>query len=115
MKSAQFFLKSNLSIFARFEKGDHLAAGLDLSFPAINRFDRRKNVRAGCELFFDQLIGNAARGLRVGKSAEREENFLGHALKRKLTRPSGKAPCSAKPARFGESSRRRGQHRSDKR
>lgn len=95
MEGSQPFLESRLSIFAYFEKSQYFVAGLDLFFPAINRFDRRENIRAGSKFFFDQLMRNFSGRLSVRKSAEREQNFRRHCLsgnQRRLARLASANP-----------------------
>jgi hypothetical protein len=76
MKGAKFLLKRWLSIFAHFEEDECFVSGFDFFFPAVNRFNRRQDVRAGCEFFGDELICDSLGRFAIGKRAQREKNLL---------------------------------------
>lgn len=78
MQRAQLFLERFFSIFGRLEKNDHFAGGLNFFFPAINRVDGRQDVRACREVLFDQCLPNATGCFRVRKSADCQQDLIGH-------------------------------------
>jgi hypothetical protein len=78
MKRAKFFLERGLSIFAQFEQDEGFASGLNLFFPAIDRFDSRQNICAGREFLCDELRRNPLGGFPIWKRTEREKNSVRH-------------------------------------
>ena len=80
MKRPQLILKRRLSIFAELEKNERFASGFDFFLPAVNRFDCRQNIRAGCEPFGHEVIRNSLRGFVIRKRAQREKDFFRHSL-----------------------------------
>jgi hypothetical protein len=80
MKRLELFLKSRVTICRDLKENERFFPRLNLSLPAINRFNLRRDIRARHEVFRDELLRDSARGFRVRKRAEGNQDFFRHSL-----------------------------------
>ena len=78
MKRAQLFTKRCQSILGCLEEDHDLAGGLDFFFPVINGVNGRNEVRARRQLSRNQCFRDAIGCLDIRKSADGQEDLIGH-------------------------------------
>ncbi len=98
MKRTQFLLKLGVSILRHLKNHHYFGISFHFPLPAVNRFNLWNDIAASRQPRIDNFMYDFLRCLRIGKSAEREENSSGHPLRGHGRGLPAKRLVSANPA-----------------